>query len=331
MPVNRSGSTPKPLTPATPSTPNKVATSAPATPSTPTPPAPGSKATSPSWSQAPDGFGQSPSRGFPQVQGQKSPPLPSMQLGAKAKPLATGLNQNSSLRPNSANQALAQQHGGVITAWVEQGSNPVVQKSSEHGGICSVMVEDWCRQGLKGPGEEQQFRNKLNSNDYASFVQDQRNASFIQQQMVKNEQFIVANQNTTLSGSAVGLYNTNQTYDRNNNVPGLTSTATVPPRPLTDHASFAGELKQQLNNNQPADGQAAFYKMGLSNGSGGHAVGIKTENMGGQLRHSVLDPNTGEFTRIPDNQFTPFMNKYMDQNYGKDYKGGTWELLNLRS
>jgi hypothetical protein len=327
MPVNKSGSTPKTLTPATPSAPNKVATSAPTTTGTPTPSAPGKRQepTAPNWSQGPDGFGQSPSRGAPRAQGQTSPPL-----GTQAKPLATGLNQNNSLQPNKANQALAKDHDGVITAWVEQGRNPVVQKSSEHGGICSVMVEDWCRQGAKGPGEEQQFRNKLNSNDYGSFVKDQRNANFMQQQMVKNEQFIVANQHTKLSGSATGLYNTNQGYDRNNNVPGLTSTPTVPSRPLTDHASFAGDLKQQLNNNQPADGQSAFYKMGLSNGEGGHAVGVKTENMGGQLRHSVLDPNTGEFTRIPDSKFTPFMNKYMDQNYGNDYKGGSWELLNLR-
>lgn len=341
MPVNiKNNPMPKAVTTSAPGSSTKAATSVPAaSPKAPTVPAPTSgrrpEPTGPSWSQGPDAFGAPPKASAKNTQG---PNLGKVE--GQARPFATGPNQNSSLQPNAANQKIANAHGGTITAWVEQASNPAIQNSSEKAGVCSVMVEDWCRQGLKGPEQEKQFRDKLNSNDYASFIKDQRAGDQVQKQMIGNLDFMRAEINKNNmgvfgqykvgDGDLSALLDSNNAHNRNTNVPGLKSSQTVPSQKLDSNQHFAGALSAHLNMNAPVNGGSAYYKLGLTNGSGGHAIGVKTENVNNTLRHSVLDPNTGEFSRIPNNNLMPFMNQYMDQNYKKDYHGGQWDLVKLQ-
>jgi hypothetical protein len=235
-------------------------------------------------------------------------------------------------KPTKDHQQLATKHQAQLSAWVEQGRDPVIQKSSEAGGVCSVMVEEWSREGLKGPSGEAGFRNTLNSGDYQQFVDLQKKSGFVQQQVVQNENFIVSNslasQNLSVDERRT-LQQETLAHDRNNHIPGLNTRNVTPQNPaITTNLDFAFELSRTLQRDQPAEGTSAFYKLGITDTSGaGHAIGLKTEHLpGGKLEHSMLDPNTGEFTKIPQQNFATFIKEHMNQTYDKGYQGGEWSM-----
>lgn len=239
----------------------------------------------------------------------------------------------------SAYTALAQKFFGHVTAWVEQGSDPVIQKSTQSAGVCSVMVEEWIRSGVNDA--EPAFRALLGSGEYAHFVKLQKQGDFVQRQVVRGDQFLVsdtvARGHMTLGDRQSLQTHQSTTYDRNKTVPGLTVVnLTDPPEALGTYLDFAFELSKAARRNlpppAPASGAVAFYKLGLddSEGGGGHAIGLKVEQPTGAKAHfSVLDPNTGEFTGLSETVFTKFWVSYMDQTYGKSYLGGTWSMLQV--
>jgi hypothetical protein len=247
--------------------------------------------------------------------------------------------------PSKAFTQLATKCQARIDAWVEQGSDPVIQKSSQAGGVCAVMVEEWIRSGLADA--DVAFRALLNSGVYDYFVKLQKKGAFVQSQVVKNDQFLVhdsvAKSHLTFVDRKSLQQHQSTTYDRNKTIPGLT-TSDVTPQDATipTHLDFSFELSKAARRHMPpvppllapatSMMTSAFYKLGLddSEGGSGHAIGIKVhQQTGSKAVFSVLDPNTGEFTQLNQDHFSRFWTDYMTLTYEKTYLNGTWTLLRV--
>ncbi|MCY1078033.1 YopT-type cysteine protease domain-containing protein [Archangium lansingense] len=260
--------------------------------------------------------------------------------GVEANPAeiasASGSLHAMAKKPSKDYTQLATNHQAQLSAWVEQGRDPVIQASSQAGGVCSVMVNEWARSGLLGADAEGAFRALLHSGSYGHFVELQKEGEFVQNQVVKNEQFLVADdlaKNHMTLNDRRTLQQQSAARDRNNTIPNLTTRDVTPQgATISSHLDFGFALSRVVRNEFPPGNTSAFFKLGIndSNGDSGHAIGIKASRLpGGTVEFSVLDPNTGEFTQIPQDRFAGFWKDHMAQTYDNAYQNGTWSLLHV--
>ncbi|OJH39548.1 hypothetical protein BON30_18815 [Cystobacter ferrugineus] len=223
---------------------------------------------------------------------------------------------------------LAAQNGAHIDAWVDQANNESVQNSPHAAGVCNAMVNEWTRAGVNGT--DAAFSAVLQTGQYHQFVKLQEKATQVQHQVIKNENFILDNSAHNMGfGDQFMLQVQNSAHDQNNAVPNLNTQRLTPQNAgITTNANLAGQLSTLLQQNMPPAGSTANFKMRIVDTNGaGHAIGIKTHHLpNGQVEHSMLDPNTGEFTKIPQQNFTQFVTDHMNLMYGNDYQNGRWAL-----
>ncbi|ATB37775.1 hypothetical protein CYFUS_003200 [Cystobacter fuscus] len=255
---------------------------------------------------------------------------PAQGTSASSAPLATSARQAP-----AKFQQLATTHQAEITAWSDQANNPTIQNSSEKGGVCAAMVNEWARAGSAGPQQEADFRKRLNDGDTQHFVDLQRTSRQKHEQFIKNDDFLESHPiaNHLKSDVRNELKAENDKHNQTMNVAGFKPEDMLFPatKRINSNEHLAEMVSGAMQTAKPLvpEGTSFFAKMMVTdkNQTGGHAIGVKMTHLpGGKMEYSMLDPNTGEFSKIPEQNLKNFMTDHMNKTYGKDYVGGGLSL-----